>query len=98
MNLAELQRETFEPHVKETFRVAAGDVGFDAELIEVSPVGETVGPQGRHAFSVVFRGPRDVLIEQCICRVEHGELGVMDLFLVPIGPDDEGMRYEAVFT
>jgi len=25
-------------------------------------------------------------------------MGDLDLFLVPIGPDGEGMRYEAIFT
>ncbi len=98
MNLAEVQRETFEPHVKQTFRVNGEGVAFDAELIDVSPLGETLGPEGRRAFSVVFRGPLDAFVEQCICTVEHDELGAMELFLVPLGPDDQGMKYEAVFT
>lgn len=98
MKLDEIQRETFAPHVKQTFKVSVEDVAFDAELIDVSPLGETIGPKGRRAFSLVFRGPLDAFIEQRICKVEHGELGTMELFLVPIGPDDEGMKYEAVFT
>jgi uncharacterized protein DUF6916 len=32
-----------------------------------------------------------------IHRVEHEELGALDVFLVPIGPDQAGMCYEAVF-
>ncbi len=30
----------------------------------------------------------------------HGEMGELELFLVPVGPDEEkkGMLYEAVFT
>ncbi|MDH3403863.1 MAG: hypothetical protein OES32_02795 [Acidobacteriota bacterium] len=98
MKVAEMQRETFAPHVKQTFRVSADEVAFDTELIEVSALGETVGPEGRRAFSLVFRGPLDPFIEQRICRIEHEELGVIDLFLVPVGPDEKGMRYEAVFT
>jgi hypothetical protein len=30
--------------------------------------------------------------------VEHTTLGRFDLFLVPLGPDDAGARYEAVFS
>jgi len=30
--------------------------------------------------------------------VAHDEMGEMDLFLVPLGPGKEGLRWEAVFT
>ncbi len=30
--------------------------------------------------------------------LEHDQIGSFALFLVPIGPDAEGMRYEAVFN
>jgi hypothetical protein len=52
----------------------------------------------REQFSLVFREPSGVVLPQMIYRVEHDELGAFELFLVPIGPDAEGMRYEAVFT
>lgn len=98
MNVAEIERETFVPHLKQAFKVSSEGVAFDAELIDVSPLGETVGPQGRRAFSLVFRGPLDAVVDQGICKVEHDQLGGVDLFLVPLGPDDKGMKYEAVFT
>ena len=53
---------------------------------------------GREPFSVVFRAPATPVLAQMIRRLEHPELGAFELFLVPIGPDDVGMRYEAVFT
>jgi hypothetical protein len=43
-------------------------------------------------------GRRGARLEQRIYAVHHPALGAFDLFLVPIGPDGEGMRYEAVFT
>jgi hypothetical protein len=30
-------------------------------------------------------------------RLEHPELGVLDIFLVPLGPEEGRMRYEAIF-
>jgi hypothetical protein len=30
--------------------------------------------------------------------MEHEEIGVFDLFLVPIGLEEIGLRYEAIFT
>jgi hypothetical protein len=35
---------------------------------------------------------------QRIYRVEHEALDPLDLFLVPIGPRDGGMQYQAIFT
>jgi hypothetical protein len=46
----------------------------------------------------VFRGPQDVSLPQRIYRVEHAGIGAFEIFLVPIGPDEGGHRYEAVFT
>jgi hypothetical protein len=31
-------------------------------------------------------------------QLNHPDLGDQNLFLVPIGPGDEGMRYEIVFN
>ncbi len=49
-------------------------------------------------FSIVFRGPGDILLPQAIYRVEHDQIGTFDLFIVPIGRDTAGLRYEAVFN
>ena len=49
-------------------------------------------------FSLVFVGPARFVLPQQTYRVEHDSLGELDLFLVPIGPNGGGMRYEAVFT
>jgi len=49
-------------------------------------------------FSVFFSGPPDQLLPQRIYHLEHETLGALDLFLVPIGRDQEGFQYEAVFN
>jgi hypothetical protein len=67
-------------------------------LIEVSELG---GPafEKRSPFSIVLRTQQqDQYLIQAIYRVEHAAMGSLDLFLVPLGPDKNGMRYEAVFT
>jgi hypothetical protein len=66
------------------------------ELIEVSE-GAGAG-LSRSPFSLVFRGGPSPPLPQRIYRVEHEALGALDIFLVPIGPDEVGQRYEAVFT
>ncbi len=50
------------------------------------------------AFSLVFVGPAERAVMQQTCAFSHPQLGAFDLFIVPLGPDDEGMRYEAVIS
>jgi hypothetical protein len=90
----------FQPHVGSHFELRADDV-LDVELLEVDDADGRSGDPLRTArapFSIVFLGPRDPVLPQRIYRLEHDELGTLDLFLVPIGRDDAGVRYEAVFT
>ena len=87
----------FSGHVGETFHVRpdASDP-LEVELVSATGLGEERA-RGR-PFSIVFRGPGDVVLPQSIYRMEHAEIGAFDIFLVPIGPDEAGMRYEAVFN
>jgi hypothetical protein len=89
---------TFAPRVGETFRVSIGDAdALEVTLIEATVLGEGHTPEGhRVPFSIVFRGPKGRVLPQQIYRVGHEVIGEFELFLVPIGPDTEGMRYEAV--
>jgi hypothetical protein len=49
-------------------------------------------------FSLVFRGPVEPLLPQRIYRLVHDELAAMDVFIVPIGRDEAGAHYEAIFS
>jgi hypothetical protein len=84
---------TFTPYLGQTFRLTV-DAGrrLDVELIEA-----TGAPQGR-PFSLVFRGPKDPRLSQRIYAFAHDRLGEFEMFIVPIGIDERGLRYEAVFN
>ena len=49
-------------------------------------------------FSLVLRGPRAPLLAQATYSVRHPGRGMVDMFLVPIGQDAAGTRYEVVFN
>jgi len=49
------------------------------------------------SFSLIFRGAAEPVFAQATYLMSHSDLGEFELFLVPIGPDEHGMRYEAVF-
>lgn len=97
-------KSSFEERLDEAFRIhPEGDDPFEVKLIEVSPLGQGSGAEpnaegARAGFSIVFRGPTDRPLEQRIYPMAHDSLGSFDIFLVPIGPDREGLRYEAVFN
>ena len=91
--LESLTAEDFRPHVGGGFRLA--DEPVEWELIEVTAQKGSAQPGSRASFSVVFRGPRQPVLDQRIRRLEHDTMGVLELFLVPVGPDDAGMLYEA---
>jgi hypothetical protein len=49
-------------------------------------------------FSLMFQGPGEIFMPQGMYTLTHRTLGTFDLFLVPIGKDDNGFSYEAVFN
>ncbi len=97
--LENLTHESFTPHVGTEFRLRLGPSETRAlTLVQVTVLGGVGRTPRRQPFSVLFRGPRTPVLPQRIYRLEHDRMGELDLFVVPIGPDEEGLRYEAVFT
>jgi hypothetical protein len=104
MMIDKVSTSTFSPYLNERFRMCLGSAQFVeldlAEISEASPaVAKAATAHGRRApFSLFFRGPMQPIMPQRIYTLEHPELGRFEIFLVPIGPDGTGMRYEAVFN
>ena len=86
---------TFSGHLGTSFRIYPDDSStLDLGLVSATELNEG----SERPFSIVFRGPRDPLLPQRIYRMEHEEIGAFEIFLVPIGPDEEGLLYEAIFN
>ncbi len=49
-------------------------------------------------FALRFRGDRRQIFPHSIYGMKHESIGEFELFLVPIGQDDTGTFYEAVFN
>ena len=100
LDLKTVTHEDFAACLKQTFTIDDGVHGtVEIELVEVE-CRDNVAPEAasRRRFSILFLGAPEPLLAQGIYRLRHAHLGVMELFLVPVGPDPKGMRYEAVFT
>jgi hypothetical protein len=64
-------------------------------LVQVS---DLISAPRQEIFSLVFHGPLDALLPQRIYRLENERMGVVELFIVPIGQNADGYAYEAVFN
>ncbi len=96
-----IERATFVPCLHQAFTLETEDGPVALELVEVEALSEaTRAPEGREPFSLIFLGPKGLQIEQSIYTLTHREIGDIELFLVPLGPDleNQGLRFEAVFT
>ncbi|HEY1796189.1 MAG TPA: hypothetical protein VGG57_08715 [Stellaceae bacterium] len=55
-------------------------------------------PDSRPPFSLIFIGPGDAVLPQQLYRLTHEEIGEIIIFLVPVGRDDHGILYQAIFN
>jgi hypothetical protein len=92
--------DTFTPRVGEVFHVIVSETHeLKVLLSEVARLGNaTSHGRPREPFSLVFHAAPDAFIPQQIYRVENAAMEPFDCFLVPIGPDANGMRFEAIYT
>ncbi|GMA15235.1 hypothetical protein E5F05_01290 (plasmid) [Deinococcus metallilatus] len=88
-----------EPLVGQTFLLhLAPDQVQSLRLSEAQALGEPRGEGVSVPFSLLFHGPAQPWAAQGTYHMEQAELGALDVFLVPLGPDARGMRYQAIFN
>lgn len=97
--------ENFLPVVKEKFVLELEGIGkSELELTSATELPVCGRPDmKRKPFSLIFEAPllgpdKNMYLSQRTYRLEHDQLGPLDIFIVPIGPKDGLMRYEAVFN
>lgn len=95
-NVAELQAADFQACLGETVTVSLEGRPVELTVDEVQVVGP--GFDRPEAFSVLFTGPDEAPLPQQMHALGHDRLGGAEVFLVPIGRDERGYHYEAVFN
>ncbi len=96
VDLAALAIGDFAPHQDTTFELKAANDAVPLKLVKVEHVGESGRAGG--AFSLLFAASKGTSLPQAIYPVTHPSLGMMEIFLVPIGPLAGGSGYQAIFT
>lgn len=86
----------FSPHLNTKFRMHLPPDG----ILEIELVQAQEYPSAPHQerFSLTFLAPPEAPVAQGIYQLEHEQLGTGALFLVPVGRDEQGLSYEAVFN
>jgi len=91
-----LQRDDFAAALHSRFQVIVeGADAIELELVEVS---DLIAMRRQEKFSLLFQGPPHILLPQQIYRMAHAQLGEIELFIVPVGMNETGYSYEAVFN
>ena len=88
-----LTSRDFVPHLHTRFRVTQVQ-DYELELTEVTDRSNAQLEQ----FALIFTGIVSPWIPQGSYTLVHPQMKECELFLVPIGPDATGMRYEAAFS
>jgi hypothetical protein len=92
--------KTFRQLLHQAFTIHTSDNNqLQTELVEVKNL-QKESSREKVGFSILFHGPKDPCLSQSMYRVENEQLGSVEIFLVPIGPDNSGqyMQYEAIFN
>jgi hypothetical protein len=98
--LDKLTRDDFAGAVGAAFKIQDRPEGaIDLALVEARNLSvATTAPGRRPPFSLLFRGPRSPVLPQSIYPLVHPSFGRLEIFLVPVGEDADGVTYEAIFN
>jgi hypothetical protein len=102
--MRDMTADHFRPHIGSVFRLDAGEGReISLSLTEVRDLGprpeRLVKPgQRTHGFFLRFAGPLEPVLPQQIWTLTHESFGSLGIFLVPLGPHDGRLVYEAVFN
>ena len=88
-----LSLKDFTPHLHTRFGVERIE-NYELELSEVADYSNNQLEQ----FSLIFTGAASPWLQQGSYQLTHPQMQECEMFLVPIGPDNSGMRYQAVFS
>jgi uncharacterized protein DUF6916 len=100
--LEQLTLAAFQDQLGKVFRLdpGGGAPGLNVALIEardLTRADSAPGPR-RSPFSLVFLGPPGPILPQRIYPLTNDAMGRLEIFLVPIGSDANGVQYEAIFN
>jgi len=98
-DLATLGIDDFLPLLRRDFTLSLGQRSISLRLTEVSPYKRQNGLKGgRIPFHLCFQGPLQPPLEQGTYPLSTEDGFAQSIFLVPVGREETGLVYQAVFN
>ncbi len=94
-----LSYEFFAAHVRECFSLLLGDSSVDMTLVEARrrPTRVVAGIRA-DPFTLYFKSESHVLLPQRLYSFKRPGIETVNIFIVPVGREKDGIVYEAVFN
>jgi len=91
--------EVFAPFLNTTFSVGLGTSTVEMTLVQATK-GKPVpyADMRKEPFSLIFKCASPVVLPQARYPFKSPGFGTMDIFIVPVGRDPDGIVYQAVFN
>jgi hypothetical protein len=87
--LANYNKAAFVSYLNSIFQL---NTGFSVVAVTLLKVTDMPAPKGGECFTLLFRGGSGTPLAQNTYTVDHPSLGRFLLFVVPVGPDDNGAQ------
>lgn len=95
-----LTKSFFDNLDNKQFQLQIGDEEYlDLNLVEIKSIKSEIIPNGQaEPFSLLFQSTDQRVFEQNTFLMKSDSTDDIFLFLVPIGANEQGTQYEAIFT
>lgn len=95
-----LSRAAFESQLNTSFVINHEAAKVPVTLVDVANLAPgKENKMGKEAFSLLFRGPKDMVLRQSTYLIEHETLGMFSFLIVPVQTKDtRAPHYEAVIN
>ena len=107
LDIAKATKSDFDKRIGETFQIHTSSRLVTLTLVETkdltikgkhAPPAHAAISKSRKPFRITFRGLVYGELSDKTYTIEHRVLGKFDLFLVPVGPQIQALRYDSVFS
>ncbi len=97
--MQQMSYEFFAGHLRETFALSLGESSVDVTLVEArrKPPRVVAGLRAE-PFVLMFKSQSHVVLPQKMYPFKVKGSEALNIFIVPVGRDRDGVLYEAVFN
>jgi hypothetical protein len=94
-----LSLQDFAAAAGQGFELAMGEASLNVSLVKVEPLpAAPFNGQMRQPFALLFKAASPVVLPQKTYSLKNATMGRLDVFLVPVGREPDGVVYQAVFN